>query len=92
MTSFPCQYGASDKVLPPSRSTHSRGNQDEETENLTASKEQRIFKEKSQSPSPAATAVEGTLAIAAAYGRAVELYGVKKEAGEEGEKSFSPPH
>ena len=87
MTSFPCQYGASDKVLPPSRSTHSRGNQDEETENLTAPKEQRIFKEKSQSPSPAATAAEGMLVISAAADRAVEIYGDKKEAGEEGEKS-----
>ena len=36
------------------------------------------------------TAVEGTLVIAAAAGRAVELYGDKKEAGEEGGE-YSPP-
>ena len=36
------------------------------------------------------TAVEGTLVISTDAGRAVELYGDKKEAGEEGEKSSSP--
>ena len=36
------------------------------------------------------TAVEGTLVIYAAAGRSVELYGDKKEAGEEGEKYFPP--
>ena len=36
------------------------------------------------------TTVEGTLIIAAAAGRAVELYGDKKEAGEEREKPLSP--
>ena len=35
-------------------------------------------------------AVEGTLVIAAAAVRNVELYWDKKEAGEEGEKSSSP--
>ena len=69
---------------------HSRGNHDEETENLTASTGRRIFKGKSQSTSPAATAVEGVLVISAAAGRDVELYGDQKEAGEEGEKSLSP--
>ena len=34
--------------------------------------------------------MEGTLVIAAASGRAVELYGDNKEAGEEGEKYLSP--
>ena len=46
----------------------------------------RLFKGKNQSSSPAATAAEGTLVIAAAAGRAVELYGDEKEADEEGEK------
>ena len=36
------------------------------------------------------TVVEGTLIIAAAAGRDVELYGDKKEAGEEGGDSSSP--
>ena len=36
------------------------------------------------------TAVEGTLVIYAAAGRDIELYGDKKEAGEEGDK-FSYP-
>ena len=35
-------------------------------------------------------AVEGTLVIAPTSGRDVELYGDKKEAGEEGDKSSSP--
>ena len=34
------------------------------------------------------TAVEGTLVIAAAAGRAVDLYGDKKEAGDEGRSLF----
>ena len=45
---------------------------------------------KIQSPSRAATVVEGALVVVAAAGRDVELYGDKKEAGEEGEKSSSP--
>ena len=45
---------------------------------MTLSTERRLFKGKSQSPSPVATAVEGTLSIAAASGRAVELYWDKK--------------
>ena len=36
------------------------------------------------------TIVEGTLFIAGAAVRAVELYGDNKDAGEEGEKSSSP--
>ena len=36
--------------------------------------------------------MEGTLVIAAASGRAVELYGDNKEAGEEGEKYSSPEY
>ena len=89
-TPFPHQDGASDKAPPPSDSKHGRVDQDEETENLTASTARIIFKGKSQSPSPAAAAVEGTLVIAAAAGRGVELYGDKKEAGEEGGESLSP--
>ena len=58
-----------------------------ETENLKASTARRLFKGKIQSNSPAVTAVEGTLVIATAAGRAVELYGDKKDDGEEGEKS-----
>ena len=34
--------------------------------------------------------MEGTLVISAASGRAVDIYGDKKEAGEEGDKSLSP--
>ena len=45
---------------------------------------------KIQPPSPDTTSVEGTLVIAAATGRDVEIYGYKKEAGEEGDKSSSP--
>ena len=67
-------------------STHGRGYHGEETENLTASTELRLFKRKSQSPSPAATAVEGTLVISIAADRAGELYVDKKEAGEERDK------
>ena len=70
--------------------THSRVNQYEETDKLTAPTVQRLFKGENQSPSPAVASVEGTLVIAAATGRYVELYGVKKEAGEEGGKSLSP--
>ena len=80
------------KCPPPSDSTHIRGNNDEETDNPTASMERRLFKEKSQSTSPAAAAVEGTIVIAAAAVRAVELYGFKKEAGEEGDMSLSPEY
>ena len=69
---------------------HSRGNHDKETDNLTASTTRRLFKGKSQSPSSAATSVEAMLVIAADNGRAVELYGDKKEAGEEGDNSLSP--
>ena len=36
------------------------------------------------------TVVEGTLVIDAATSRVVELYGDKKEAGEEGDKYLSP--
>ena len=57
---------------------------------MTVSTARRLFKVKSQSPSPAVTAVEGTLYIAAAAGRSIEIYGYKKESGEEGEKSLSP--
>ena len=74
----------------PSESTHVRGNHDKETENLTASTARRLFNGEIQSPSSAVTAVEGTLVIYADAGRAAELYGDKKEAGEEGEKSLSP--
>ena len=73
-----------------SESTHFRGNHDKETENITASTARRLFKGGSQSPSPTVTAVEGALVIAAAAVRAVEIYGDKKEAGEEGENSSSP--
>ena len=41
----------------------------------------RLFKGEIQSSSPAAIKVEGTLVIAAASGRAIELFGDKKEAG-----------
>ena len=57
---------------------------------MTASTARRLFKGKIQSPSTDATAVEGTLVIAAASDRAVELYVDKKESGEEGEKYSSP--
>ena len=50
----------------------------------------RLYKGESHSPSPATAEMEGTLVISAAAGRAVELYGDKKEAGEEGGKSSSP--
>ena len=59
---------------------------------MTASTARRLFKGKIQSPSTDATAVEGTLVIAAASDRAVELYGDKKESGEEGEKYLSPEY
>ena len=49
---------------------------------MTAYTAWRLFKGKSQSPSPDATSVEGTLVIAADAGRAVDLYGDNKEAGE----------
>ena len=74
----------------PYESTHGRGNQNEETENLKSSTAWRLFKGKIQSPSPSETALEGTPVIAAVAGRAVELYGEKKEAGEEGEEYFYP--
>ena len=45
---------------------------------MTASTAQTLFKGEKQSPSPDATAVEGTLVIAAASGRAVGRYGDKK--------------
>ena len=80
----------SDKVTPPLESMHGRGNHNEETDNLTESLARRLFKGKFYSPSPATTEVEGTILIAADAGRDVELYGDKKEAGEEGEKSLSP--
>ena len=73
----------------PSESTHGRNNHDKETKNLTASTERRLFKGKIQSPSLDVTAVEGTLVIAAATGRAIDLYWYNKEAGEEGEKYSS---
>ena len=73
----------------PYESTHGRGNQNEETENLKLSTAWRLFKGKIQSPSPAEPEVEGTLVIAAAAGRDIDLYGDKKEAGEEGKKSSS---
>ena len=87
---FPCQDSVSDKFPSSSESTHGRSNHDKETENLTASTARRPFKGESQSPSPVTTEVEGMLLIAAAAGRAVELYGDKKEAGEEEEKSLYP--
>ena len=74
----------------PYESTHGRGNQNKETENLKSSTAWRLFKGKIQSPSPAEPEVEGTLVIAAAAGRDIDLYGDKKEAGEEGGKSLSP--
>ena len=83
-TPFLCQDGASEKVSPSPESTHGRVNHDEETENMTASTAQRIFKGKIQSPSPAVMEVEATLVIAAAAGMAVELYGDKKEVCEDG--------
>ena len=43
-TLFPHQDGASDKVLPPSQLMHGRGNNYEETENLTAYTARRLFK------------------------------------------------
>ena len=89
-TPFTYQDGMSDKVPSPLESTHSKGNHDKETDNLTVSTARRIFKGKSQSPSPAVTAVEGKLAIASAAGRSIKIYGNKKESGEEGEKSSSP--
>ena len=87
---FTYQDGASDDVNPPSESMHGRGNHGKETENLTASTARKLFKAKSKSHSPASMAVEGTFVIASDTARAVELYGYKKEAGEEGEKSLSP--
>ena len=84
LTPFPHQDSAPDEVTPPSESTHGRGNHDKETENLIASTAQRISKGKIQSPSPTAAEVEGKIVIASASGRAIELYGDKKEAGEEG--------
>ena len=48
---------------------------------MTASTARRLFKGKIKSTSPAATAVEGKLVIAAASGRDVERYGDKKESG-----------
>ena len=74
----------------PLESTHGRGNHDKETENLTASTARRIFKGKSQSPTPAVAAVEGAIVVAAAAFGGVELYGDNKDAGEEGGKSLSP--
>ena len=71
--------GASDEVLSPLESTHGRGYNDEETDNLTASTARRLFKGKSQSPSPATTAVEVTLVVNAAAIMDVEIYGYKKE-------------
>ena len=79
---FTHQDGESEKVLSLLDSTHVRGNNDKETENLTSSTARRIFKETSQSPSPYEKEVEGTLGIATSAGRTVELYGDKKEAGE----------
>ena len=88
-TPFPHQNGASEKVTPLLESTHDRGNNDKEIENLTTYTARSLFKGEIQSPSPDATEVEGTLVIATASRRAIELYGDKKEAGEEGEKSLS---
>ena len=89
LTPFTCQDGVSDKVPSPLESTHVRVDNDKETENLTASTAQSLFKEEIHLPSPATTSVEGTLVIAVASGRAVELYGCKKKADEEGEKSLT---
>ena len=89
-TLFTYQDGASDGVPRPSESTNGRGNHNKETENLTASTARRLFKGNIQSPSPSETALEGTPVISAVAGRAVELYGDNKEAGEEGEKYLSP--
>ena len=77
-TPFPHQDGESDKVPSPSESMHSRGDHDEETENLTSYTARRLFKGTSQSPSPSVASVEGTLIISAAVGRSVEIYGDKK--------------
>ena len=52
-TPFTYQDSMSDKVPPPLESTYSRGNNDKETDNLRVSTERRLFKGKSQSPSPA---------------------------------------
>ena len=71
-TPFPHRDGASEKVPPPSESTHSRVNHNKETDNLTAPTARILFKGESQSPSPAVTEVEGTLVIAAATGRDIE--------------------
>ena len=89
-TPFPHQDGVSDEVPSSSESTHGRGNHDKETDNLKISTAQRLFKGKNKSPLPASTAVEGTLVIATAAVRAIELYGDKKEAGEEGGEYSSP--
>ena len=50
----------------------------------------RLFKGKRQSPSPAATAVKGTLVIVVAAHRDTKIYGDDKESGEEGGDSLSP--
>ena len=47
---FPHQDGASDKVPSPSESTHGRGNNDKETENLKSSTARRLFKGKVSHP------------------------------------------
>ena len=91
-TPFPHQDSASDEVPSPLESTHDRDNHEDETENLTDSTARRLFKGVSQSPSPAAIAVEGTLFIfiATATARSVELYGDRYESGEKGGDSLSP--
>ena len=66
------------EVPSPSESMHGRGNHDKETENLTAYTAWSIFKGKSKSPMTDVTAVEEMIVIAAAAGRAVELYGDNK--------------
>ena len=77
-TTFTHQDGESDKFPSPLESTHGRGNHDEETENLTASMVRRLLKETSHSHRRDAMSVEGTLIIAAAADRAVDIYGDKK--------------
>ena len=83
---------ASDKLPSPLESTHCKDNHEEETENRIDSTARRLFKRVSQSPSPAAIAVEGTLFIfiATATARSVELYGDRYEAGEKGGDYLSP--
>ena len=82
LTPYPHQDSASEEVPSPSESTHGRGNNDDETENLTASTARRLFKGKVSHPNQLRRQWKGRFHV--------ELNGGKKDYGDEQERSLSP--